>query len=56
MLKAVPNGFVRPTMANQPKFQFSEDGPKFPVETIGIAVLGSAFLPVRTHFPFAVPS
>ena len=43
-------------MANQPKFQFAEDGPKFPVEAIGIVVLGSALPPVRIHFPFGVPS
>ena len=55
-MTTIPNGLVRPTMANQPKFQFSEDGVKHPVETIGIVVLGCAFLPLRTHVPFAVPS
>ena len=43
-------------MANQPRFQFSEDGLKSLVETTGIVVLGAVLAPARLHLPFAVPS
>ena len=47
---------TRPTIANQPMFQFSEDGSNVQDETIGIVVLGSVCFPQRVHLPLAVPS
>ena len=55
MLRAEPNGFMRPVTANQPMFQLASLGALTVAVMTGLDVEGFA-RPTHVHFPFTVPS